>query len=294
MSGTEPEGIEAKAGAMGRKALLRLSASSTFLVVVPVATVSPGRPTRRIPFDENINDPNSAFYRDLGLLSQRPYKNPPGVTFKEEPLNDPKAARLFLAELLQYYILREVRILQHGTLEFGVTKFLGKPYAVANAVDVAPVPVPNGAPYPILKLFRALGENEFLNVYSYSTSTKDGVETPHWEQIERSYWYSKEHPFKMPKGTVISFSGNNKDPKREVIFQRPGFYRLKFSVVPLFGADSSLPKNFLTSWPGVDSYSCQISMEYKIQQRTDKTFSPDAYVHWAESLFRGMKQAMAP
>src|SRR2546430_3092247 len=152
-----------------------ISKVSSLSVVVPVATVSQGRPIRRIPFDENINDPKLDFYRDLGMLSQRPFENPPGITSQEKPLGDATVARIFLAELLQYYILHEIRVLQRGTLAFSVTKFLGKETAVAKAIDVPPVPVPDPVPYPIEDLFRALEGNEFLNVYSYSKSTKDGT-----------------------------------------------------------------------------------------------------------------------
>ena len=268
-----------------------ISKVSSLSVVVPVATVSQGRPIRRIPFDENINDPKLDFYRDLGMLSQRPFENPPGITFQEKPLGDATVARIFLAELLQYYILHEIRVLQRGTLAFSVTKFLGKETAVAKAIDVPPVPVPDPVPYPIEDLFRALEGNEFLNVYSYSKSTKDG--TPHWERIERTFWQSREHPFQVPNGTIITLSGNDHDPERNVQLERPGLYKLKFAIVPLFAGNGSLPENFYTSSPGVDSYSCRITMDYEIQQRTDGSFASHLYAQWAENLFAGMKRAMA-
>jgi len=271
-----------------------ISKSSSFSTIVPVATLSLGRPVRRIPFDENINDPKADFYRDLGMLSQRPFENPPGITFQEKPLGDANVARIFLASLLQYYILRRIRELQRGTLAFSVTTLLGKEKPEAKAIDVPAVPVPDSVPYSIENLFRALEGNEFLNVYSYSKSTKDGVETPHWDQLERTYWESRERPFQVPSGTIISFSGNDHDPERNVRLERPGFYELKFSVVPLFGGKGALPENFYTSWPSVDSYSCRITMDYEIQQRTDGGFAPNLYVQWAEDLFAGMKRAMAP
>jgi hypothetical protein len=262
--------------------------------VVPVATISVGRPIRRIPFDENLNDPKVDFYRDLGVLSQRPFENPPGITFDEKPLGDANVARIFLAELLQYYILHEIRVLQHGRLGFSVTKFLGKEAGEAKAIDVPPVPVPDPVPHSIEYLFRTLEGNEFLNVYTYGTSTKDGVETPHWVQIERTDWQSREHPFQVPSGTIISFSGSDHDPERNVRLERPGFYKLKFAVVPLFGGNGSLPENFYSSSPGIDSYSCRITMDYEIQQRTDGGFTPQLYAQWADNLFTGMKRVMAP
>ncbi|MFZ0981104.1 MAG: hypothetical protein WAN23_17005 [Candidatus Acidiferrales bacterium] len=271
-----------------------ISQSFSFSTIVPVATVSLGRPIRRIPFDENANDTRIDFYNDLGMLSQRLFRDPPGITFEEKPLGDARVARIFLADLLQYYILHEIRVLQRGTQAFRVTKFLGKGAAVAKAIDVPPVPVPDAFPYPIENPFGALEGNEFLKVYSYSTSVKDGLETPHWEQIERTYWQSREHPFEVPRGTIISFSGNNNDPERDVLLERPGFYKLKFAAVPLFGGNGSLPENFYTSQPGVDSYSCRITMDYEIRQRSDGGFAPSLYTQWAESLFSGMKRVMAP
>jgi hypothetical protein len=271
-----------------------ISKSSSFSTMVPLATISVSRPIKRIPFDENLNDPKVDFYRDLGTLSQRPFENPPGITFQEKPLRDANVARIFTAELLQYYILHEIRVLQHGTLGLSVTKFLGKETAVAKPIDVPPVPVPDPVPYSIKNLFRALEGNEFLNVYTYGTTTKDAVETPHWVQIERTDWQSREHPFQVPSGTVISFSGNDHDPERNVRLERPGFYKLKFAVVPLFGSNGSLPEDFYTNSPGVDSYSCRITMDYEIQRRTDGGFSPQLHAQWADSLFTGMKRAMAP
>ena len=275
------------------QSLQPVSKSSSFSTVVPVATVLLGRPFRRIPFDENINDPRADFYRALAMLGQRPFENPPGITFQEKPLGDPNVARVFLAQLLQYYTLCRIRELQHGVVAFSVTKFLGKEPAEAKAIDVPPVPVPDPVPYSIDSLFRALEGNEFLNLYVYSKSAKDGVETPHWDQPERTYWQNREHPFQVPRGTSISFSGNDHDPERNGRLERPGFYKLQFSVVPLFGAKGSLPENFYTSWPGVDSYSCRITMTYEIQQRADGGFAPNLYAQWAGDLFAGLKRGMA-
>jgi hypothetical protein len=273
-----------------------ISTTSSFSTIVPVATVPPPgrRPVRRIPFDANINDPKADFYQDLNTLSQHPFENPPGITFQEKPLGDANVARIFLAQLVQYYILRRIRELQRGTLAFRVTKYLGKETAEAKAIDIPPVSVPDPVPYSIENLFRVLEGNEFLNMYSYSRSTKDGVETPHWDQLERTFWQNQQHPFVAPRGTVISLSGNDNDPERDVRLERPGFYKLRFSVVPLFGGHESLPENFYSSDPGVDSYSCRITMDYEIQQRTDGGFAPNLYVQWAEDLFAGMKKAMAP
>lgn len=277
-----------------RESLPAITKSSSFSTVVPVSTVYFSRPVQRIPSDENEKDPRIDFYRDLGMLSRRPFKDPPGVTFVDKPLGDASVARVFLAELLQYYILQKIRVLQHGTLAFGVTKYLGQDKAVAKAIDVPPIPVPDAVPYSINELFRSLDGNEFLDGYAYSESNQNGVVTPNWYQPEIEYWRNSVHPFMVPRGTDIRFSGNDKDPERNVELERAGFYRLKFTVVPMFGGPGSLPENSYTSLPGVDSYSCRITMDYQIQQRADGGFVPKSYVEWAENLFAGIKNAMAP
>lgn len=285
-----------------QKPLARISKSSSFSTIVPVLTVPSGRPVRRIPFDENFRDPRSRFYLDLDTLSQRPFVNPPGVTYQEKPLGDPNVARVFVADLLQYYILREVRDLQNGTMAWGVTKFLGKDTTEMKTIDEPPIPVPDPVPFPVTKLLHILGENEFLNVYSYYESAKDkdtppgppGTGIPHWEQMEKNFWQSRKRPFQLPRGTVITLSGNDRDPQRSVQLERPGFYKLKFSVTPDWSNKNSIPEGFSTSSQDVDSYSCRIDMDYEIQQPGSGGFTPILYAQWADNLFAGMKKAMAP
>lgn len=299
LSQSNPPGDETPVAAP-HKPLPPISKASGFSTIVPViAKQQPERPVRAIPIDENFRDPRRNFYDDLSMLSAYPFVSPPGVTFPERHLGNADEARAFLARLMQYYLLHEIRELQHGSSGIIITKFLGQEKGELGAVDVPPVEVPDPVPYPVADLFRALRGNEFLDVYSYSESAKDGkppgppgTGTPHWDQLEKTFWKDDRHPFVVPRGTTIDLLGDEAD--RGVRLERRGFYQLKFTVTCTFGGSESVPENFYTHEQDVDSYDCRITMNYRIQQQFDDGFAPSRYARWADDLFAGMKTVMAP
>jgi len=283
-----------------QKSVSPISKTSSFSTIVPViAKQPPERPVRAIPVDENFRDPRRNFYDDLSMLSAYPFVSPPGMTFPERGLGNADEARAFLARLVQYYLLHEIRELQHGSSGIIITKFLGQEKSELGAVDVPPVEVPDPVPYPIANLFHTLQGNEFLDVYSYSESAKDGnppgppgTGTPHWDQLEKTFWKNSQHPFVVPRGTTIDLLGDGEE--RSVRLERRGFYQLKFTVTPMFEGGESLPENFVTHVEDVNSYDCRVVMDYQIQQRFDEGFAPPRYAQWADDLFACMKRVMAP
>jgi len=243
--------------------------SLRFSVVVPFTTSSKNVP---IPMNVNRDDPKTDFYSDLLTLASRPDQPPPGISYKERKLDTPDEKIIFINRLMQYYVLHSLRILQRGRQ--GTKWTAGKG---VTAIDVNPIPTPDETLYSIEALKQALGDNEFFN-----------------QQMERPLWTVR--PFFVPRDTQISFI--EKPPKENVVestvrLERPGYYRLDFILTPSFGMEGQAPAGFQTPTQNVSSYTVVMTMKYEFQ-RTPEDFESEIYAQWAESLFSGLRNIMAP
>jgi hypothetical protein len=245
-----------------------IAKSLRFTTVLPLADSSKNVP---IPMNTNSEDSKADFYRDLVSLTIRPDQPPPGITYRERKLDSLEDKFLFVNRLMQYYVLHSLRVLQRGRQ--GTKWAAGKGVTV---IDVNPIVTPDGVPYPTDALIHALGDNEFLN------------------QLERVLWTTR--PFYLPRGTTISLS--EKQPKDRplectVRLERPRYYRLDFVVSPGIGMQGQPPAGFQTPMPNVSSYAVTLTMNYEVQRQGDG-FEPETYAQWAEDLFSGLKNIMAP
>jgi hypothetical protein len=121
-----------------------------------------------------------------------------------------------------------------------------------------------------------LGDNEFL------------------DQIKRSLWTTR--PFYLPRGTTVTLL--EKPPKEDVLqsivrLERLGYYRLDFILIPSFGMQGQAPAGFRTPIQNVNAYTVIVTMNYEVHRKGDG-FEPETYTQWAESLFSGLKNIMAP
>ncbi len=240
-----------------------------FSTIVPFNDASKNVP---IPMNTNNEDPKSDFYSDLLGIAGRPDQPPRGITYKERKLDTPDDKFVFVTRLIQYYILRSLRVLQGGRQ--GTKWTAGKG---VTTIDVMPIPAPDSAPYSTETLIHALADNEFLN------------------QSDRMIW--KARPFQLPRGTVVSLReeppGNG--PLGCIVrLERPAGYRIDFITSPSIAMPGQPPAGFQSPIANVSSYPVTITMNYEVQSNGDTTFDPAAYVRWAEDLFSGLKNIMAP
>lgn len=245
-----------------------ISKTIRFSTVVPLTDTSENVP---IPMNTNNEDPKADFYQDLLMLSGRPDQPPPGIAYKERKLDSPQGRFIFVTRLIQYEVLHSLRVIQGGRTGTKFTAGKG-----VTAIDVNPITAPDAAPYSTETLIHDLGDNEFLN------------------QSDRMVW--KARPFQPPQGTVISLSERQPtDGSFEctVRFERPGYYRMDFIVNPSFAMEGQPPAGFKTPTQNVSSYPVTITMNYQIQQRNDG-FQSESYAQWADALFVGLKNTMAP
>jgi len=246
-----------------------ISKSVRFSTIIPFSAANPNVP---IPPNSNVEDPKIDFYRDLIGLTIRPNQPPNGTVYKERNFNDAGYRFIFITRLMQYYVLHSLRVLQGGRQ--GTRWTAGKG---VTPIDVAPITAPDAAPYSTEALLRTLGGNEFLS------------------QSDILLW--KARPFQPPVGTTIKLGDQGPADRPfecNVQLERPGYYRINFIVSPGVAMNGQVPAGFQTSITNVDSYGVTVAMNYEVQRRTDHGFEPEAYVEWAESLFSGLKNIMAP
>jgi hypothetical protein len=246
-----------------------ISKALRFSTIVPFTAANANVP---IPLNSNNEDPKADFYGDLTGLAGRPNEPPEGTVYGERNFNDEGYRFIFVTRLIQYYVLHSLRVLQGGRQ--GTRWIAGKG---VTAIDVPPITAPDAAPYSTDALLHALGDNEFLN------------------RSDTLLW--KARPFQPPRGTIIKLGEQQPSDRPfecSVQFERPGYYRIDLVVSPGPALSAQLPAGFQTPTPNVDSYNMTVAMNYEVQKRTDDGFEPEAYVAWAESLFSGLKNIMAP
>ena len=278
MAGTEqppPDWTNKRLGELGEKwriptpqASLPISKTLRFTAVVPINESSKNVP---VPINTNSNDPKSDFYQDLLGIAGRPDQVPEGTTYKERKLDTPGDKFVFITRLIQYYVLHSLRVLQGGRQ--GTRWIAGKG---VTAIDVTPIPAPDAVPYSTDTLIHDLGDNEFLT------------------QSDRMLW--KARPFQLPNGTIVSLKEKPSGGPLEctVRFERPEYYRIDFIVSPSISMTGQPPAGFESTLTGVSSYPVTVTMTYEIQKRGDGGFEPEIYARWADELFSGLKNIMAP
>jgi hypothetical protein len=245
-----------------------ITKSLRFTAVIPLTDASQSVP---VPMNTNNEDPKADFYQDLLGMTARPDQPPPGVTYKERKLDSPGDKFLFVTRLMQYYVLHSLRVLQGGRK--GTKWTAGKG---VTAIDVMPIIAPDATPYPTDALIHALVDSEFFN------------------PGDRMFWTAR--PFQLPHGTNISLAERQpKDSPFEcfVRLERSGYYRIDFVTSPSIAIQGQPPAGFQTPTPSVNSYPVTVTMNYEVQRRGDG-FEPDIYARWADSLFSGLKDIMAP
>jgi hypothetical protein len=251
-----------------RTTLPSISRTIRFSTVVPINDASKNVP---IPMNTNNEDPKADFYQDLLGLAARSDQPPPGIVYKERKLETPGDKFIFVSRLVQYEVLHSLRILQGG--RSGTRWIAGKG---VTPIDVMPIPAPDATPYATATLINSLGDNEFL---------KDS---------DRMFWNAR--PFELPRGTIISLS--EKPPSDgplecSVRFERPHYYRIEFVVSPGPAIQGQPPAGFQSPTQTVSSYPVTVTMSYTIHRHHD-SFNADAYSQWADALFLGLRNAMAP
>lgn len=248
-----------------------------FAVMIPFDTAPDSVP---IPFDENPDDPMYRTYADLywlaihGDMTTKDAKGNelgPGLA-QTKPISKEDAPS-FLSRLLQYYIFRSLDNLRHNSMTVAIGY---------TAEARAGIETPNATPYPNEKLFQELSNNQFFQPFN-------GIES-----TDRMDW--KMSPVVMPKGTEIKFIDEAKPERHLVRLDRPEYFRIEYVVENFVGTGiGNVPKHFETPHASTTmQWALVVTMHYAIQRRADDGFNPDTYAKWADALYAGLHQQLAP
>jgi pimeloyl-ACP methyl ester carboxylesterase len=243
-----------------------------FTVMVPFDTALDSTP---IPLDENPDDPLFRTYAELnGLASNgtipesiRDSQESGQITWKPDYVGQADVPQ-FLGRLLQYYIFRSIDGLQKDTL----TVALGYPASARAGISV-----PDAMPYRDESFFRQLADNPFFQPFRYRISG------------DAMAWKTK--PISMPAGTKIKLIEDGDKSKKYIVrLERPGYFRIEYSVESPFGTGlGSVPNHFRTSKSATTmQWAFFVTMRYSIQNRTDGRFNPSSYSAWVDALYTGL------
>lgn len=229
-----------------------------------------------IPVNENLNDPHQEYYDGLLQLANRPDHQLEGwPEYRARSFESLDQQFTFVTRLLQFDIFRSLYFLQRGVVG-GVKWTSGVGVTPINRKPVVP---PDAAPYAQERINALLTSSEFLR------------------PTDELLWENK--PFMLPLGTEMSFVESANPAKGEVLtcivrLERPGYFRLDFESQPGPAIDNQLPAGFSSpAARGTTTYSMVVSMKYRIERKRDQGFNADQYSIWADSLFDGLRKAMA-
>ncbi len=250
--------------------------TETFAVMVPFDTAPNAFP---IPMDVNPDDPLFRTYMDYHSLasngtvpdSARNWNGIGQISWNGIHV-DESTAPSFLGRLLQYYILSLIDELQRNSMTVAV----GMPPGAGAGI----VP-PNATPYSSQKLFKTLESNKFFQPF------------PNVKSRHRMLWEMK--PVMMPLGTDIELI---EQPRSTYLvrLKRPLYYMIEYLIECFVGTGvGSVPPHFVTAHPEtVMQWPFYVKMRYQIERRGGRDFNPDSYVQWADALYRGVHNKLAP
>jgi hypothetical protein len=248
--------------------------TARFAVVIPFDTKPGAFP---IPRDDNPDDPLFRTYQEIHSLavngtvsdSARETRDMGQITWTFKPVSMDEST-IFLAGLLQYYILQSIDSLQRDSLTVSV----GYP-AEAHA-GIEP---PDSETYPDDKLSQMLSNNRFFHPFLYR---------PNYGQLTK---------MRMPRGTIIELEEYGGPIERWAVeFKRPNYFKAEFVIQPFAGTGSgSLPRRFVTAHPEtVMQWPFFVTMRYSIEHHPeDGAFNSESYAHWLDALYEGLTKRMA-
>jgi hypothetical protein len=227
-----------------------------------------------IPLDDNRNDPLGHTYAALRGVASFPRDESRGAPRVDSVKMPGEEIQVFLARVLQYYVVRSIFEIQDPTATWSFNDVDG-----LTTDAPAPVYVPDQEGYPRDK-WLGQAQSLGLNYSRYNERTLPLVS--------------------LPRGAILSLlveDTGGKSPTRYVVRvdRRPDF-SLSFILTPTMSGARTLPRNFMIEprfYRGdIETYTYNFIVDFDFIWNGDRD-KGERYQEWALGLVSGMKKRLA-
>lgn len=243
-----------------------IAKEDNFAVLIPLNISTANSP---IPLNENSSDSrHDDYYRyfmTLAFVQNQVGKPPYNRHFASD---DDQIA--FARKLVHFSIFDSFYWLQRTM--FGV-KVRGSAGPGVTPITQQGILPPEPTPYSGDEILKIFNGNEFVN------------------HVHQEMWTST--PLRVPMGTSVSIETQSGEDI--LVFERPNYFRLKFTVRSI-GATGvgALPAGFVSSAKkSIRTHTVSVRMNYQVREESDGPFKPAEYISWLDTVYARLRDKLS-